>query len=231
VRSYCLGEARSLAVNQQLVDQDEFLIEIRERLEQAQTYYKLYYDKKHRVVEFQEGELQEGKWVWLRLLHRPVASLHIKGKGKLGPCFYGPFKIVEKVGDTAYKLQMPRGAKIHDVFHVGLLKKFCGELPLEPGVLPVIRHGRACLEPEKVLKSRMARGRHELLVSWKGQTAASATWMDLEEFHRLYPTFQLKDELLVEGGRDVMWGLSYKRQRQAKENAAPPEQENERLQE
>jgi len=40
---------------------------------------------------------------------------------------------------------------------------------------------------------------------------SSASWEDLEEFQLRYPTFQLEDELLHEGGRDVMWGKVYKR--------------------
>jgi hypothetical protein len=100
------------------MDRDEFLMEILERLEQSQSYQKLQYDRKHRV------EFQPGQWVWLWLLHRPMASLETKGKGKLGPNFYGPFKIVERVGGVAYKLQLLVGAKIHDIFHVGLLNKF-----------------------------------------------------------------------------------------------------------
>jgi hypothetical protein len=70
--------------------------------------------------------------------------------------------------------------------------------------LTVIKHGRACPEPDKVLKSRLARGRHELLMAWKGQATTSATWMDLEEFRRLYPAFQLEDELLIQGGGGEM---------------------------
>jgi hypothetical protein len=93
------------------MDHDELLMEICERLEQTQSYQKLQYDRKHREVEFQPG-----LWVWLRLLHRPMASLDIKGKGKVGPKFYGPFKIMERVGDVAYKMQLPAGAKIHDCF-------------------------------------------------------------------------------------------------------------------
>jgi hypothetical protein len=38
------------------------------------------------------------------------------------------------------------------------------------------------------------------LVQWTGQPAAEATWIDLEEFQRLYHDFQLEDELLVGGG-------------------------------
>jgi hypothetical protein len=75
---------------------------------------------------------------------------------------------MERVGDVTYKLQLSAGAKIDDVFHVGLLKKFYGEPPEEAGTLPPIRHCRACPEPAALLKSRLARGHHELLVSWKG---------------------------------------------------------------
>jgi hypothetical protein len=76
-----------------------------------------------------------------------MASLDIKGRGKLEPKFYGPFKILERVGDVSYKLDLPAGTKLHDVFLVGLLKPFQGEPPLSPGVLPPIHHGCACLEP------------------------------------------------------------------------------------
>jgi hypothetical protein len=62
-----------------------------------------------------------------------------------------------------------------------------------------------------VFKSRLARGRHELLVQWKGQAAADASWMALDEFRSLFPSFQLEDELIVQGRRDVMWGLKYER--------------------
>jgi hypothetical protein len=43
------------------------------------------------------------QWVWLHLLRRSMALLNIKGKGKLGPKYYGPFKIIERVSDIAYK--------------------------------------------------------------------------------------------------------------------------------
>jgi hypothetical protein len=35
----------------------------------------------------------------------------------------------------------------------------------------------------------------------------------VEDFKQLYPTFELEDELFLEGGRDVMVGIGYRRRR------------------
>jgi hypothetical protein len=206
LRSYTAGEACLPALQQQLQDRDEFLLEVREWLEQAQNYQKASYDKKHHEVEFTVGQ-----WVWVRLLHQPLASLDVRGRSNLDPKYFRSYQIVERLGMVAYRLQLPAGARLHDVFHVGLLKRHHGEPLATPVQLPAIRHGRACLEPTSVLKSRLARGHHELLVHWKGQTATDASWMALNELRSLFPTFQLEDKLIVQGGRDVMWGLQYER--------------------
>ena len=71
-----------------------------------------------------------------------------------------------------------------------------------------------------MVRSRLARGIKEVLVRWKGQPASAATWEDWEDFSAKHPSFQLEDELPVEGGRDVMWGLPYNRRRRAAERAA-----------
>lgn len=42
---------------------------------------------------------------------------------KLSPYFYGPFEVVQKIGDVTYKLKFPDTSTIHPVFHVSLLKK------------------------------------------------------------------------------------------------------------
>jgi hypothetical protein len=189
-----------------MMERDEFLAEVRDRLEQAQQHYKSVYDKHHRSLEFQKGQ-----WVWLRLLHRPVASLHVQGRGKLGPRFFGPYHIADRIGDVAYRLILPDGARIHDVFHVGLLKPFHGTQPDQIPALPPVQHGRVMVQPEMVLKGRLARGRRELLVRWKGAPAADASWVPLDEFQEQFPAFELEDELLLQGGRDVMWGKAYSR--------------------
>ncbi|KAD7478335.1 hypothetical protein E3N88_01471 [Mikania micrantha] len=45
-------------------------------------------------------------------------------RGKLSPRFVGPFKILERIGSVAYRLELPPElGNIHDVFHVSNLKK------------------------------------------------------------------------------------------------------------
>jgi hypothetical protein len=133
-------------------ERDEFLMEIREHLVQTQQHYNMYYDRGHSEFEFEEEQ-----WVWLCLLHWPMASLDVKGRGKLGPWFYSPFQILKHIGDVAYQLKLPPGARIQAMFHVGLFKKYNGEPPTIAATLPPIRHGRVCLEPQDAIKCRMAR--------------------------------------------------------------------------
>ena len=190
--SYEHGDAPLPAVDQAMRDRDEFLAEVRDRLEQAQQHYKAVYDRRHRPVEFSPGQ-----WVWQCLLHRPAASLNVRGRGKLGPRFFGPYQVPERIGDVAYKLALPVGAQIHDVFHVGLLKPFHGDPPEVIPSLPPLQHGRAVPEPEAVIRSRLARGQREVLVQWKEAPPTEMSWVQLDEFHRLFPKFQLEDELLL----------------------------------
>jgi len=191
LRAYEKGEDRLPAV-EQLLERDEFIAEVRDRLEQAQQYSKHQYDKKHREISFTVGQ-----WVWLRLLHRPFALLKVQGRGKMGPRYFGPYQVLEKIGDVAYRLSLPPGACLHDVFHVGLLKPFHGTPPGAPPPLPPVQNGRACSQPARVLRGRLARGRYEVLVQWLDQDPASSSWVSLEDFRRTYPDFQLEDKLLL----------------------------------
>ena len=112
---------------------------------------------------------------------------------------------------------MPAGARLHDVFHVGLLKKFQGTPPAAPPPLPAVHHGALAPEPARAVRSRLARGVRQVLIQWKCESAASSTWEDVDAFRAKYPSFQLEDELSFDGGGDVMWGKVYTRRRRARD--------------
>jgi hypothetical protein len=120
--------------------------------------------------------------------------------GKLKPRFVGPYHVIEIINDVAVRLELPQGARLHDVFHVGVLKKFIGAPPASPPAVPAIHNATVILEPLRVEQARLARGVHQVLVHWQGEPAKSASWEDLDEFHSKYPDFQLEDELSLEGG-------------------------------
>ena len=49
-------------------------------------------------------------------------------RGKLSPRYIGPYEIVDKVGEVAYRLRLPSElANIHDVFHVSMLRKYIAD--------------------------------------------------------------------------------------------------------
>ena len=56
-------------------------------------------------------------------------------KGKLSPRFIGPYEVLERIGPVAYRLELPPElAKLHDVFHVSMLRKYRSD---ESHILPV----------------------------------------------------------------------------------------------
>ena len=47
----------------------------------------------------------------------------MNGEENLKPRYYGAYKVVQKIWDVAYELELLDGSKINNVFHVSCLKK------------------------------------------------------------------------------------------------------------
>jgi hypothetical protein len=147
------NETKVQVVAVELTDRDEALSQLKLYLLRAQEQMKKYVDQSRRDVRFEVGD-----WVFLKLRphrqHYVIRRIH----QKLAARFYGPFKIIEKVGEVAYMLQLPDYSKIHPVFHVSLLKKAVQDYDVH-GTLPkdIEMNTEEEHYPKKVLGARITR--------------------------------------------------------------------------
>ena len=103
----------------------ENVAKVRENLKIAQSRQKSYADKRRRELTFEVGD-----HVYLKV--SPLwGTRRFHVKGKLAPRYVGPYTIIQRFGDLAYKLQLSEElAGVHPVFHVSQLRK-CLRVPEE----------------------------------------------------------------------------------------------------
>ena len=78
-----------------------------------------------------------------------------KKDNKLSPKYYGTYKVLQKIGSMAYKLELPASLRVHLASHVSCLKKVIGENILVKTILPELdEEGKMILEPEAVMETR-----------------------------------------------------------------------------
>ena len=114
-----------------------------------------------------------------------------KKDNNLSPKYYGPYKVLQKIGTMAYKLVLLASSRVHPVFHVSCLKKVTGDKLLVQTILPELdEEGKTILEPEAVTKTRTRQLRNrsisEYLIKWKNLPTEDSTWED-EKFIRKHP--------------------------------------------
>ncbi|GJT78661.1 reverse transcriptase domain-containing protein [Tanacetum coccineum] len=106
------------------------IFKIRNRIQAVRDRQKSYANKRRRPLEFEVGDK-----VMLKVT--PWKGVNRFGKrGKLNPRYIGPFRIIERIGPVAYRLDLPQELnRVHNVFHICNLKKCLSDdtlvIPLE----------------------------------------------------------------------------------------------------
>jgi hypothetical protein len=115
-------------------------------------------------------------------------------RGKLAPRYIGPFKVLERKGEVAYRLELPPNLSGgHDVFHVSQLKKCLG-VPEEQAPLEGLEVQEDLTYTEHLVKiletsERVTRNKKIKMcrVQWSHHTEEEATWEREDELRKTYP--------------------------------------------
>jgi hypothetical protein len=188
------------AVEDHIENQQQVLQILKDNLTMAQNRMKQQADQ-HRS----ERSFEVGDWVFLRLQpYKQMSLKQAKKDNKLSPKYYGPYKVLQKIGTMAYKLELPASSRVHPVFHVSCLKKVIGDKILVQTIFPELdEEGKIILEPEAITDTRIHQLRNrsisEYLIKWRKLPAEDSTWED-ESFIQKHP------ELLKRCGQHLSQG-------------------------
>ncbi|GJX61212.1 putative reverse transcriptase domain-containing protein [Tanacetum coccineum] len=188
VQKWC-GIGDSQLTGPELVrETTEMIVQIKNRLLTARSRQKSYADVRRKLMEFQVGDM-----VMLKV--SPWKGVIRFGKrGKLSPRYIGPFKIIERIGPVAYKLELPDKLRgIHNTFHVSNLKKCLADenlvIPLEEIQLDDKLH--FIEEPVEIIDREVKQLKQSRIpivkVRWNSRRGPEYTWEREDFFKRNYP--------------------------------------------
>jgi len=161
-------------------------------LEQANKDNAKYANRKRTDVDFKVGDQVFVSTINMKT-NRPTKKLDYR--------MIGPYPIIEKINEVAYKVALPKTVKVHPVFHVSLLepaKLDTDEFRAKPDAPPpVLIDEEYEWEVEEILDSRIYRRKLQYYVKWKGWDITESSWLPAEnldhaktlvkKFHAKYP--------------------------------------------
>ena len=173
------GSSVSLAAYKFAKSRQDFLDEAKDNLEKASRCMKKYADKGRRPLEFKQGEM-----VLLKLTPQIWKKIRYKQFQRgLIPKYDGPFEIVKRIRNVAYKLKLPERLKRHPTFHVSFLKPYHSD-PSPDKVQAKRNPPMVRVEFNKEIASilqdrKMGNWKNkwtEYLIHWKGKPVSEASW-------------------------------------------------------
>ena len=161
-----------------LADHKLHSVLLKEHLEKARKRMKLLADRSRTDVSFQVGDkvlLKLQPYAQSSVVNRPFPKMAMK--------YYGPFTVLQKIGQAAYTLDLPPTSLIHPTFHVSQLKAYTPDhTPVFSDLPPLVSLDGSDVLPETVLDRRLVKkgGRAvpQVLIKWTKLPATSATWED-----------------------------------------------------
>ncbi|GJZ66412.1 putative reverse transcriptase domain-containing protein [Tanacetum coccineum] len=188
----------------------EKIIQIRQRLQAARDRQRSYANVRRKPLEFQVGDR-----VMLKV--SPRKGIFRFGKrGKLNPRYIGPFKILERIGLMAYRLELPEElSSIYNTFHVSNHKKCLSDESLVIPMKELQLDDKLNFEEEPVEVmdreiKQLKRSRIPIIkVRWNSKRGPEFTWEREDEIRAKYPhlfsnitssSIKSRDEISVRGG-------------------------------
>ncbi|GJZ41468.1 putative reverse transcriptase domain-containing protein [Tanacetum coccineum] len=163
----------------------EKIIQIKQRIQAAHDRQKSYADLKRKPMEFQVGDkvmLKVSPW---------KGVVRFGKRGKLNPRYVGPFKVLEKVGAVAYKLELPQElSRVHNTFHVSNLKKCYADEPLAVLLdgLHIDDKLHFVEEPVEIMDREVKRLKQSRIpivkVRWNSRRGPEFTWEREDQFQK-----------------------------------------------
>ena len=174
---------------QLLLEATEKVNSIRQKIKASQDRQKSYADVRRKDLEFEVGDS-----VYLKV-SPTKGNVRFGFSGKLKPRYIGPFDIIARIGDMAYELALPPNMdKIHNVFHVSMLKKYVrdeshiipdfGELNVQPDTTYEEKPIKILDTRDKVLRRKTIR---LVKVLWSNRGQEEASWEKEDDMKKEYP--------------------------------------------
>nr|GEV16913.1 putative reverse transcriptase domain-containing protein [Tanacetum cinerariifolium] len=166
----------------------EKIVQIKNRIQPARDRQKSYADLKRKPMDFQVGDrvtLKVSLW---------KEVVRFGKRGKLNPRYIGPFKVLSKVGDVAYRLELPQQlSRVHNTFYVSNLKKCLSDESLMI-LLEELRVDDKLYfveEPIEVMDREIKQLKRScisiIMVRWNSKRGPKFTWEREDQFKQKYP--------------------------------------------